>query len=77
MLDLCPSAEKCPIFSGILQGRDYTTKVYQTKYCQSGENGRNDCRRWQCKQKFGQVPTDLLPNSIKTVDDIGKENEWI
>lgn len=73
---LCPSAEKCPIFSGVLIGRDYTTKTYQDKYCKAGADGRLNCRRWQVKQMFGQCPPNILPNSLKSVEEIGKENNY-
>lgn len=73
MSDICPSAEKCPIFTGILEGKDFTTKTYQTQYCNAGEKGRLNCRRWQAKQKYNQCPPDLLPNSSLTVEEIGKK----
>ncbi|HNZ27239.1 MAG TPA: hypothetical protein PK385_02350 [Spirochaetota bacterium] len=72
--NICPSAEKCPIFSGILKGKDYTTKSYKAKYCEAGVEGRNSCKRFQCKQKFGKVPDTLLPNTYKTLDEIQRES---
>jgi len=74
--NICPSAENCPIFKGILQHKDFTTKSYKMIYCESGLDGRKKCIRWQCKEKFGKVPDDLLPNSSKTLEEIGNENEW-
>jgi hypothetical protein len=76
MNDVCPSAEKCPIFTGILKDKSFTTKAYKEQYCEAGIEGRNNCRRFQCKQKFGKVPENLLPNSNKSLDDIQKENNW-
>jgi len=76
MNDICPMAEKCPIFSGILKGKDFTTKSYKSQFCEAGTEGRNNCRRFQCKQKYGKVPENLLPNSNQTIDAIGKENNW-
>jgi hypothetical protein len=76
MNDICPSAEKCPIFNNMLIGKYYTTQAYKSQYCEKGEDGRKNCRRWQCKQKFGKVPEKLLPNSFKTIEQIGKENKW-
>ena len=69
----CPSAESCPIFSGVLKGKEFTTAAYKMKYCESADNGHHNCRRWQVKQKIGKVPGDLLPNSLKTLDEICTE----
>jgi hypothetical protein len=73
MNDICASAEKCPIFGGILKDKEFTTKSYKLLYCEAGEQGRANCRRWQVKQKYGKVPADLLPNSILTVEEIGRK----
>ena len=73
MNNVCPSAEKCPIFSGILKDKVYTTKAYKMQYCEAGEAGRNNCKRWQCKSRFGKAPDDLLPNSTTTLEEIGKK----
>jgi hypothetical protein len=76
MSQLCPSAEKCPIFNGMLKDKVVATKMYQTQYCEAGEEGRNKCRRWQSKERFGKVPPNLLPNSFKSLDDIARDNNW-
>jgi hypothetical protein len=76
MNDICPSYEKCPIFNGILRGKNFTTASYKRLYCEAGGKGRLECRRWQMKQKYGKVPSDLLPNSIKMLEEIAKENDY-
>ncbi len=76
MPDICPAAAKCPIFNGILKDKKFVTENYKTKYCEAGEEGRIKCRRWQCKQKYGKVPENLLPNSIKSIEEIAKENKY-
>lgn len=76
MTTVCPAAEKCPIFNGILKDKSMATRMYQTQYCNAGVEGRNKCRRWQCRQRFGKVPDNLLPNSFKTLDEIARENNW-
>ena len=73
MSQICPGAEQCPIFAGVLKDKAFTTKSYQSHYCEAGEEGRNECRRWQVKQKYGRVPEGLLPNSTKSVEEIGAE----
>ncbi|URA10343.1 hypothetical protein [Thermospira aquatica] len=77
MSDICPNVAKCPIFTGILKDRTFTTNAYKQLYCEAGLEGRNKCKRFQCKQKYGKVPDNLLPNSIKTLEEIGRENNWL
>ncbi len=69
----CESADACPIFSGLLKDREFTTKSYRSLFCESSEGQRNECRRWQCKEKYGSVPSDLLPNAKETVEELGKK----
>jgi hypothetical protein len=76
MSDICPSAEKCPIFTGILKDRSFTTTSYKTQFCAAGETGRNNCKRWQCKMKYGKVPEELLPNSNLSLEEIGKMENY-
>lgn len=73
---ICPSAEKCPIFSGILKDRVMTTKSYKTRFCEAGVQGREACKRWQVKQAYGKVPDTLLPNSPKNLEQIATENNY-
>ncbi|MCX8124099.1 MAG: hypothetical protein N3F66_08045 [Spirochaetes bacterium] len=73
MKDKCPYAENCPIFTGILSDMQFTTLAFKAKYCLAGIEGRNMCKRFQCKQKYGKVPDLLLPNSVLTLDEIAKE----
>ena len=72
MNDVCPSAEKCPIFTGILKGKDFTTQYYLDKFCNAGEAGRAECRRWQVKQRYGRCPENVLPNSLDSMERMGK-----
>ncbi|MEW6527185.1 MAG: hypothetical protein AB1444_11010 [Spirochaetota bacterium] len=72
MNDKCHYADKCPIFTGILQDMVVTTKVFKSLYCE-GIEGRNQCKRFQCMQKYGYVPDTVLPNSVQTLEDIAKE----
>ena len=77
MIEICPVYEKCPIFSGVLKGKNFTTSSYKKQYCEAGLDARNNCKRWLCRNKFGKAPDYLLPNSDKTLDEIGKENNWL
>jgi hypothetical protein len=51
--DLCPKTPKCPIFNGILKGTQFT-ETYKKLYCEAGEAGRNNCKRYQINQKTGK-----------------------
>jgi hypothetical protein len=66
---ICPKTPKCPIFSGVLQGTQYT-ETYKKLYCNAGSAGRLKCRRFQVAEKCGVCPPDILPNSSKTVEEI-------
>jgi hypothetical protein len=70
--DLCPKTPKCPIFNGILKGTQFT-ETYKRLYCEAGEAGRNNCKRYQISQKTGKCPENVLPNATKSVDEIIEE----
>lgn len=72
MSEICPNAEKCPIFSGILRGKNMTTQAYHEQYCEAGESRITKCKRWQVKERYKKCPEGLLPNSFDTVEEIGK-----
>jgi hypothetical protein len=76
MKDLCPCVEKCEIFKGFLKDKIFISRSYKSVYCDAGADGRIKCKRYLCREKFGQVPLDLLPNSDKTIEQIGMENDW-
>lgn len=71
MNSTCPNSPKCPIFNGILAGKEYTAKVYRRKYCEGGEAAFKSCKRYMAKEKFGDCPPNLLPNSNMELDEIG------
>jgi hypothetical protein len=66
---LCPKTIACPIFSGVLKGTEYT-EVYRRVDCEAGEAGRNRCKRFQVANRIGKCPPNILPNSVKTIDEI-------
>jgi hypothetical protein len=69
----CKSAVKCPIYSGVLKGMNFTSSAYRQKYCDAGSPGWDQCRRYQVKARAGKCPDNILPNSLKTVDEIIKQ----
>ncbi len=70
MDNICKKFEKCPIYSGILVGKEFTSKSYKNQYCEAGNDGWESCKRYQVSEKNGEVPPDLLPNSKLSVDEI-------
>lgn len=68
--ETCKNYEKCPIFNGTLKGMEMTTKNYQSQYCNAGPSGWNNCKRYLVKEKTGKCPPNLLPNSLKTIEQI-------
>jgi hypothetical protein len=70
---ICKNFEKCPIYSGILTGKDTTAKGYKNRYCEAGKDGWNKCKRYLVKEQTGKCPPDLLPNSFKDVETIIRE----
>lgn len=68
----CKNYEKCPIFNGTLQGMEVTAKTYRKQYCDAGLASYSKCKRYIVKEQTGQCPPNLLPNSLKTVEDIIK-----
>lgn len=73
MKQICKNYEKCPIYSGILRDKEITAKGYKKQYCEAGESGWSNCRRFQVKELTGKCPPDLLPNSFKKAEVIASE----
>ncbi len=67
---ICPNHEKCPIFNGILAGKEITAKSYRRMYCEAGGAKYHECKRFQVKGIFGKCPGDLLPNSNLSMEEI-------
>lgn len=66
---ICPNTPKCPIFSGVLQGTQYTD-TYKRLYCEAGEAGMQKCTRYQVAKTIGKCPPRILPNSTKSAAEI-------
>lgn len=39
----CPNHEKCPIFNGVLAGKEITAKSYRRLYCEAGYEKYSAC----------------------------------
>jgi hypothetical protein len=66
----CANYTACPVFNGILEGKEITSKSYRSRYCNAGKEGWESCKRYQVKQASGKCPPTLLPNSAKTIEEI-------
>jgi hypothetical protein len=70
MEQVCANYVKCPIYSGILKEKNVASASYKKQYCEAGASGWNKCKRFQVREKCGKCPSDLLPNSFKSIEDI-------
>jgi hypothetical protein len=70
MEKICKNSLKCPIYSGVLKDLTYTASAYKQLYCDAGDQGWGKCRRFQVKERTGKCPENLLPNALKTVEQI-------
>ena len=73
MENTCKKYEKCPIYSGVLKGKEFTSKAYKDQFCEAGEKGWLSCKRYLVSEKAGECPANLLPNSRKSVEEIIEE----
>ena len=69
---ICVRAEKCPIFSGILESNPVLIQTYKNLYCLKGKPGREKCKRFQVAEQIGSCPPYILPNSNLSVEEIIK-----
>ena len=74
---ICERSVKCPIYTGVLEENKVLIQTYKNLYCQNGAVGRDKCKRYQVFKRVGSCPSDLLPNSQMTVDDIIKRMELL
>jgi hypothetical protein len=70
MENICSGSAKCPIFNGILSGKEMTSRAYRLQYCESTDQNWHLCKRFMTKKQYGVCPPELLPNSPLTVDQI-------
>ncbi len=70
MEGLCPNYEICPIFNGILTGKEMTSQAYKKLFCEAGDEKWSTCKRYMTKNEFGFCPPDLLPNTTYTIEQI-------
>ena len=67
----CPGTAQCPIFNGILENKAMTAKSYRLQFCEADETKWSRCKRFMTKKHFGKCPSDLLPNSSLSLEQIG------
>ena len=68
---ICPKAEKCPIFVGGVLQRKESEEIYRSLFCTAGEEKYTTCKRYIVANKTGlEVPLDILPNCFKSTEEI-------
>jgi len=67
---ICKRAEKCPMYSGILDSNPTLIRTYKNLYCENGKQGRERCKRFQVASIIGSCPHYVLPNSQLSVEEI-------
>jgi hypothetical protein len=72
-MNICQNAEGCPLFAGILAGKEMFTDSYKSTYCMGGEEKYSKCKRFIIKNIYGKCPPDLLPNSSLSTEEIAKK----
>ena len=72
-MKICPNAEGCPLFVGMLAGKEMFTDFYRSTYCNGGEEKYKKCKRFKVKNIYGKCPPDLLPNSSLSIEEIAKK----
>ena len=71
MKEICPKTEKCSLFKGEILQRDQSTRIYKGLYCEAGKEKYMTCKRYIAAERTGKpVPTNILPNSSKSIDEI-------
>jgi len=67
---ICVRADKCPIYTGVLESNEFMIQSYKSMYCENGKEGRESCKRYQVIMVAGKCPQDILPNSDLPLETI-------
>jgi hypothetical protein len=71
--NICPKAEKCPLFNGFIIANESSQKIYKRLYCNNGIMGRMECKRYLVSESYGKPDITLLPNDPRSLDEIIEE----
>ena len=74
--DICLNAEKCPLFLGLLAGKETFTNFYKSTFCEAGVKKYKKCKRYIIKEMYGKCPPDLLPNTSLSIEQIVKKYDY-
>jgi predicted DNA-binding protein YlxM (UPF0122 family) len=72
-INICPNADKCPLFHGLLSGKEMFTEFYRSTYCYAEIEEREKCKRFTIRSIYGKCPPDLLPNSSLSTEEIAEK----
>lgn len=66
----CEYFTRCSIFNGLLKDNHALIKTYKGLFCENGREGKLSCVRHKVINEIGYCPSNILPNSKKTVEEI-------
>jgi hypothetical protein len=71
---ICPKIEKCPIFIKNVLINPGSAESYKNIYCKAGQDKWGSCKRYIVTNILGKnIPENIMPNSIKTSEQIIEE----
>jgi len=76
-MKICPNVKECPLLMGMLAGKELFLDFYRSTYCEAGEEKYNKCKRFIVKNIYGKFPSDLLPNSSLSIEEIIKKYDLV
>ena len=68
--DNCPKIPKCPLFQGKMLSSSRARAIYIKLFCNNGESGRMDCKRFLLTLQGIKPSIDIMPNDSRTVKEI-------
>jgi hypothetical protein len=66
----CPKIEKCPIFQENVFSVENAAIAYKSLFCLAGEIKFKSCKRFIVSNKVGSCPSNIMPNSSKSIEEI-------
>ena len=71
--DNCPKRPQCSLFQGEMLESKKAEEIYIKLFCNNGEVGRMDCKRFLLTLENIKPTIDLMPNDSRTVEEIIKD----
>lgn len=68
--DSCPKKVACPLFRGEMLASQKAQEIYVSLFCNGGESGRMECKRFLLTLEGVKPDIELMPNDSRTVEEI-------